>query len=141
LKESRTDEKFLAMGTPPTEVHEFRSLQYAFPMTRQLLYPSERPDAVPGQHLHLTQLSRYEKISHNTGHTEGFHVTIWFDGAYKHLSRREVKLVCIEKFKLMHIPLGSSYTNPVDIGINTITRNLAGFIKIHLHNPSSQSKN
>ena len=37
----------------------------------------------------------------------------------------------------MNIPLGSSYSNPVDIGINTITRNWAGFIKIHLQNPQT----
>jgi hypothetical protein len=137
LKESRTDEEFLAIGTPPTEIHEFRSLRHAFPRTRQLLYPSERPDAVPGQHLHLTQLPRYEKISHDTGLIEGFHVTIRFDGEYKQLNRREVKLACIERLKLMYIPLGFSYTNLVDIGINTIIQNWAEFIKIHLHNPKT----
>jgi hypothetical protein len=35
----------------------------------------------------------------------------------------------------MNMPLGSAYSNPIDIGINTITRNWAGFIKIHLQNP------
>ena len=35
----------------------------------------------------------------------------------------------------MSIPLGISYSNPIDIGINTITRNWAGFIKIHLAYP------
>ena len=135
LMESRTDEEFIALGTPPTEVHEFRSIRRAFPRTSQILYPSERPDAVPGQHLHLTQLPRYEKISLTTGLTEGFHITIRFDGAYKQLSRREVKIACIERLKLMNIPLGMSYSNPVDIGINTVTRNWAGFIKIHLSNP------
>ena len=132
---SRTDEEFIAIGTPPSEVHEFRTLRHAFPRTRQFLYPTKRPDAVPGQHLHLTQLPRYEKISHDTGLTEGFHVTIRFDGEYKQLSRREVKIACLERLKLMHIHLGSSYSNPVDIGMNTITRNWAGFIKIHLQNP------
>ena len=135
LKESRTDAEFLAIGTPPTEIHEFRSLRHAFPRTRQVLYPSERPDAVPGQHLHLTQLPRYEKISHATGLTEGFHVTIRFDGEFKKLSRKEVKVACIERLKLMKIPLGISYSNPIDIGINTVTRNWAGFVKIHLQYP------
>ena len=35
----------------------------------------------------------------------------------------------------MSMPLGSAYTNPIDIGINTVMRNWAGFIKIHLQNP------
>ena len=135
LKELRTDEEFLALGTPPSEIQEFRSLRHAFPRTRQTLYPSERPDAVPGQHLHLTQIPRYENISHDSGLTEGFHITIRFDSAYKQLSRKEVKIACMDRLKLMNIPLGTSYSNPVDIGINTITRNWAGFVKIHLQNP------
>ena len=35
----------------------------------------------------------------------------------------------------MGMPLGSTYFNPIDIGINTVTRNWAGFIKIHLQHP------
>ena len=51
------------------------------------------------------------------------------------LSRKEVKVACIERLQLMKIPLCTSYSNPVDIGINTVTRNWAGFIKIHLQYP------
>ena len=35
----------------------------------------------------------------------------------------------------MNMPLGTTYSNPIDIGINTVTRNWAGFIKIHLQFP------
>ena len=135
LKEARTDEDFLAVGTPPSEVQDFRSLRRVFPRTSQILYPSERPDTVLGQHLHFTQLPRYEKIFHDTGLTDGFHITIRFDGEYKKLSRKDVKIACIERLRIMNIPLDISYSNPLDIGINTITRNWAGFIKIHLLNP------
>ena len=76
LSEKRTDEEFNIIGTPDSEIHEFRSLRRAFPRTKQILYPSERPDAVPGQHLHFT---------------EGFHITVRFDGNYKSLNRKEVK--------------------------------------------------
>jgi hypothetical protein len=54
LVERRTDEEFTNMGTPVSEVREFRSLRRAFPRTKQTLFPNERPDAVPGQHLHFT---------------------------------------------------------------------------------------
>jgi hypothetical protein len=77
----------------------------------------------------------YEKASQDTGLTEGFHVTIRFDGEYKKLNQKEVKAACIERLHLMNMPLGSAYTNPVDIGINTVTKNWAGFIKLHLQNP------
>ena len=120
------------MNIPTTEVHEFRTLRRAFPRTKQVLYSSERPDAIPGQHLHFTQVPMYEKTSKDTGLTEGFHVTIRFDGEYKMLSRLEVKTACMARLRLMNIPLSSTYSNPIDIGINTVTTNWSGFIKLHL---------
>ena len=77
----------------------------------------------------------YERISHDTGLTDGFHITIRFDGEYKLLSRKEVKTACLERLRHMNIPLGTAYSNPIDIGINTVTRNWAGFIKLHLQHP------
>ena len=41
----------------------------------------------------------------------------------------------MERLKLMDIPLGATYSNPIDVGINTVTKNWAGFIKIHLQHP------
>ena len=86
LKEMCTNEDFQATGTPGSEVDEFHTLKRAFPRVKQTLYPTERPDVVPGQHLHFTQIPMYEKTSQDTGLTEGFHVTIRFDGEYKKLS-------------------------------------------------------
>ena len=119
IMEKRTNEEFHVIGTPDMEVQEFRSLRHAFPHTKQVLYPSERPDAVSGQHLHFTQVPKYERTSNDTGLTDGFHITIRFDGDYKALNRREVKSACLDRLRLMHIPLGTTYSNPIDIGINT----------------------
>lgn len=77
----------------------------------------------------------YENVSQDTGLTEGFHVTIRFDEGFKALSRGEVKSACLDRLRKMHIPLGTTYSNPLDIGINAVTRNWAGFIKIHLQYP------
>lgn len=135
LIETRTNEEFTTLGTSVKEIHEFRTIRRAFPRTQQVLYPSERPDAVPGQHLYFTQVPMYEKIVHDTGLTDGFHVTLRFDGAYKQLSRWEVKAACVDRLRSMNIPLGTRYSNPIDIGINTVTRNWSGFIKLHLQHP------
>ena len=135
LKETRTDEEFANIGMPTNEIQEFRSLRRAFSRTKQFLYPNECPDAVTRQHLHFTQIPMYEKISQDTGLTEGFHVTIRFDGEYKKLNRREVKTACLERLRSMNMPLGTAYSNPIDIGINTVTRNWSGFVKIHLQFP------
>ena len=137
LTESRTNEEFKTLGTPANEIHEFRTIRQTFPRTQQTLYPTERPDAIPGQHLYFTQIPIYGKVSLDTGLTEGFHVTVRFDGAYNQLSKREVKATCMERLRHMCMPLRSTYSSPIDIGINTVTRNWAGFIKLHLQHPEN----
>ena len=136
LTENRTNEEFQTLGTPANEIHEFRTIRRAFPKTQQTLYSTERPDAVPGQHLHFTQIPMYGKVSLDTGLTDGFQVTVRFDGAYNQLGRKEVKAACIERLCHMCMPLGSTYSSPIDIGINTVTRNWAGYIKLHLQHPA-----
>ena len=41
----------------------------------------------------------------------------------------------MERLRQMEIPLGTTYSNPIDIGINAVTKNWAGFVKIHLQHP------
>ena len=62
IKERRIQEEFVKLGTPPSEIIEFNTLRRAFPRVPQTCYPHERPDAVPGNHLHFTQLQRLEKV-------------------------------------------------------------------------------
>ena len=76
IHETRTNEEFARLGTPLSEVIEFKTLRRAFPRVPQVCFPHERPDAVPGNHLHFTQLSWQEKVNPTTGLSEGFHVTI-----------------------------------------------------------------
>lgn len=47
------------------------------------------------------------------------------------MSQSEVDFATLEHLKVMSIPLGTTYPNSVDIGINTITRNWVSFIKLH----------
>ena len=135
IHESRTNEEFARVGTPPQEVMDFMTLRRAFPRVPQTLYPNERPDAVPGNHLHFTQLPRLEKVDHTTGLSEGFQITIRFDHGYKGIARHDARIACLERLRIMNIPLGTNYANPLDIGINAITKHWAGFIKLHLQQP------
>ena len=135
IQEHRTQEEFAKLGTPPREIVEFKTFQRAFPRVPQSCYPHETPDAVPGNHLHFTQLPRQEKWNPINGLSEGFHVTIRFDSGFKSLSRQAIRGACLDRLRLMDIPLGSTYFNPIEIGINAVTKNWAGFIKVHLLNP------
>jgi hypothetical protein len=135
IREYRTNEDFARTGTPPSEAIEFMTLRRAFPRVPQMLYPNERPDAVPGNHFHFTQLPRLEKVDPTTGLSEGFQVTIRFDHGFKDIARQDARGACLERLHQMDIPLGKAYSNPIDIGLNAITKNWAGFIKIHLLRP------
>jgi hypothetical protein len=135
IQERRTQEEFVQLGTPPREIIEFKTLRRAFPRVPQTCYPHERPDAVPGNHLHFTQLPRQEKVDPTNGLSEGFQVTIRFDSGYKSMSRQAIRGACLERLRLMDISLGTTYSNPIDVGINAVTKNWAGFIKVHLLNP------
>ena len=136
IHKHRTHEEFVTIGTPPKEVIDFKTLRRAFPRVPQLCYPNERPDAVLGNHLHFTQIPRLERVDPTTGLSEGFHVTIRFDFSFKSMSRQDVRGACLDRLRQMNISLGSTYSNPIDIGINAVTKNWAGFIKVHLQNPT-----
>jgi hypothetical protein len=94
IRENLINEEFARIGTPPSEVINFTTLRRAFPRVSQLLYPSEPPDAVPGNHLHFTQLPKLENVDPSTGLSKGFHVTICFYYDFKSISRQEAKCPC-----------------------------------------------
>ena len=135
IKERRIQEEFVKLGTPSSEIIEFNTLRRAFPRVPQTCYPHERPDAVPGNHLHFTQLQRLEKVDPTNGLSENFHVTIRFDSGYKSMSRQAIRGACLKRLRLIDISLGSTYSNQIDVGINAVTKNWAGFIKVHFLNP------
>lgn len=135
LREKRTNYEFECLGTPPSEIIEFRTLRHAFPRVAQKLFPNERPDAVPGQHFHFTQVPHNEKTNQETGLSEGYQITIRFDMGFKSMNRNDVKNACLARLHKMAISLGTDYTNSLDIGSSSVTKNWAGFIKIHLKRP------
>lgn len=135
IHEQRTNEEFTRLGTPIREVIEFKTLRRAYPRVPQQFFSNKRPDAVPGNHLNFTQLPRHERIDPTTELSEGFHITICFDFGFKGMNRQDVQGACLERLRLMDIPLGSTYANPIDIGINAVTKNWAGFLKVHLLHP------
>ena len=87
---------------------------------------------VSGQYIHITQAPHYEKVNRETGLSEGNQITIRFDTDVKTMARVNVKSVCLCKVRNI---LGIDYTNPLDVGSNSVTMNWVGFIKMHLKRP------
>ena len=135
IHEHRTFDEFTNIGTPSSEVTEFQTLRRAFPRVPQVCFSNERPDAVPGHHLNFTQIPRQERVDPTTGLSEGFHVTFRFDYGFKSMNRQEVRGACLERLRIMDVPLGTAYSNPIDVGLNAVTKQWAGFVKVHLQKP------
>ena len=61
LKDSRTNEEFHTLGTPSTEIQNFRSLRHVFPRIRQFFTPL-KGRCGPGQHLQLLKFQCTKKF-------------------------------------------------------------------------------
>ena len=101
LKDTQLDEEFFNVGTTLTE---FRTFCQAFPRTRKCLYPHERPNVVPGHHLHFTLLPKHEKAKQYTGLSKGFHITICFNIGSKNISKGVAWSACLSCLQKMNIP-------------------------------------
>ena len=117
MKETQSNEELLNLGTPFTEIEEFGTLRQTLLRIHQRLYTHERLDAVPSHHLHFTQLLRYEKMRQNTRLPEDFYV------GCKNMSKGDAQSACADCLHMMNILLGTDYSNPIDIGLNQITKN------------------
>jgi hypothetical protein len=73
-----------------SEIQECLSYRYSFPRVAQTLYPSSRPDTLPGQYYHLTQLPSYVDMDPITGLSHTYQLVIRFDNNYRDFSTTDV---------------------------------------------------
>ena len=66
------------------------------------------------------------------GPLEGYQITIRVNIDLKTLNMVNVKSVCHTILRKIGILLGTDYTNPLDIGLNLVTKNWMAFIKMHI---------
>jgi hypothetical protein len=52
---------------PPSEIQEFHTYRHSFPHIPQRLLPTSRPDGIPGQYLHLTQIPHGSAVDTRIG--------------------------------------------------------------------------
>lgn len=130
------DHKALAIGVmPDSEVLEFHSCRHAFPHVPQKLYPSVRPDGIPGQYLHLTQIPLDTEIVDSTGLSQSYQIIIRFDADYHHMTKAQVQDAAIARFAHMNIKLANRFREPVSAIVNRKTHGWLGFIRVDLLNP------
>lgn len=129
------DAKWQSYGMPDSELSELHSFRQAFPHVLQRLYPSIRPDGLPGQYLHLTQIPYGIEIDPSTGLAYTQQIVIRFDTGYHEMKKSDVQTAALARFEAMGIPLASRFREPVSAIVHPLTKNWLGFLKVDLLNP------
>ena len=139
LPESRTFvASNLADSTMPAfEIQEFHTCRHSFPHIAQRLLPAIRPDGLPGQYLHLTQILHDIPTDTTTGLSNSYQILIRFDFGYHEMTKVEVQDVAIARFEAMNIKLVTHYREPISALVHPQTKKWLGFLKVDLLNPST----
>ena len=139
LPESHTfDASNLAdSNMPASEIQEFHTCRHAFPHVPQRLLPATRPDGLPGQYLHFTQIPHDISVDSSTGLSHTYQILIRFDFGYHEMKKVEVQNAAIARFKAMNIKLANRYREPVSALVHPQTKKWLGFLKVDLLNPST----
>lgn len=97
MRERRTNEDFAKIRTPSKEVTDIKTLRKAFSQVPQMLYPSERPNAVRGHHPHFIQLLMQQKVDSATGYPKDFVLLSALSTASKALVDKNKTKKCLSK--------------------------------------------
>ncbi|KAG0595518.1 hypothetical protein M758_UG173200 [Ceratodon purpureus] len=120
---------------PDSEVLEFHSCRHAFPHVPQALFPSVRPDGLPGQDLHLTQIPLGTDIVPSTGLFQSYQIIIRFESNYHRMTKQQVQEAATKRFARMKIPLSNRFREPVSAIVNRRTHEWLSFLRVDLLNP------
>ena len=122
---------------PASEIQEFHTCRHSFPHVPQRLFPATRPDGLPGQYLHLTQIPHDIPIHPTTGLSHSYQILIRFDFGYHEMHKIDVQDAAIAHFEAMNIKLATRYREPVSALVHPQTKKWLGFLKVDLLNPST----
>lgn len=122
-------------SVPESEIQEYHSCRHSFPHVPQHFYPTVRPDSLPGQFLHLTQIPTGTDTDSTTGLSHSHQIVIRFDFGYQEMRKSEVQVAAIIRFETMGIPLSNRFREPVAALIHPHTKHWLGFLKVDLLNP------
>lgn len=97
MRKRRTDEDFAKIRSPSKEVTYIKTLRKTFSQVPQMLYPSERPNAVPGHHPHFIQLPMQQKVDSATGYPKDFVLLSALSTASKALVDKKKQKMLVKK--------------------------------------------
>jgi hypothetical protein len=111
---------------PESELREYNSCRHSFPHVPQRLFPMTRPDGLPGQYFHLTQLPYGTDIDPTTGLARSYQIVIRFDSGYNDMTKNDVQDAARARFDAMGIALAQRFREPISALIHRQTKNWLG---------------
>ena len=112
---------------PEAEQYEYHTCRHSFPHVPQLLYPSHRPDGIPGQYLHLTQIPSGCLVDAVTDLSPTYQVVIHFDHSYQGMKRLEIQEAALSRLETMGILVATRFREPIFAIVNKETKTWLGF--------------
>ena len=120
---------------PEAEQYEYHTCRHSFPHVPQILYPSLRPDDIPSQYLHLTQIPSGCLVDAVTGLSSTYQVVICFDHGYQGMKKQELQEAALSRLETMGIPVATRFREPISAIVNKDTKTWLGFLRIDLLHP------
>ena len=120
---------------PDAKQYEYHTCRHSFPHLPQLLYPSLRPDGIPGQYLHLTQIPSGCLVDDVTGLSPTYQVVIRFDHGYQGMKKQEIQEAALSRLETMGIPVATRFREPIFAIVNKDTKTWLGLLRIDLLYP------
>jgi hypothetical protein len=129
-------QSLIKSGFSEKEAKKFQKAIISYPHVEQTCFPLHRPDGIAGQHFNITQLPFEIETDPDTGLSQDYHVTIYFQNPSRQYTHEEVLALAQARLKEMRIALGNKIAEPIAILCrNGSSRHWAGTIKLHLKYP------
>ena len=126
---------------PEAEQYKYHTCRHSFLHVPQLLYPSQCPDGIPGQYLHLTQIPNGCLVDAVTGLSPTYQVVIRFDHGYQGMKKLEIQEASLSRLETLGILVATRFREPISIIVNKDTKTLLGFLWIDLLHPKHDEIN
>jgi hypothetical protein len=137
--EGKNVEELRKKGVPDLEIQEWMTLGHAFPHTYQELTPFTRTHCIPGNFLHLTQLSSNTMTDLVIGLAKTYQIIIRFDKGYGYYNKAHIQEMAAKRFKQMNIGLSACYREPIEAYVHKFTKKWGGFLKVDLLSPKNDT--
>ena len=123
------------LAMPKSEKQEYHSCRHAFLHVPQKLYSFSRPDGIPGQYLHLTQVPHGCDVDPKICLSMTYQSILCFDYGHFGMKKQKVQEATAACFELMGIHIALHFREPI-LAINhkLDIQNWIGFIKVDLLN-------